>query len=161
MTRLTNLKPSIGSLPTRVGAASQDHDRQSSTRTGMEPWQAWYKTSRWQKLRLKVLVRDAYTCRATGAICIGHHHAPNSPVVDHIRPHHGNEALFWSIDNLQTVTKEWTIGLSRARSAVSSRASGTDACNPRCNLNLNPSCRCNPRVQPWGGATGSRTRSPG
>ena len=106
MTSLTNLKPGVGSLPTRVGAA-QDHDRQSSTRTGLEPWQAWYTSRRWRTLRLKVLARDAYRCRATGVVCMGTHNAPNSPVVDHIRPHHGNADLFWSIDNLQCVSKSW------------------------------------------------------
>lgn len=67
----------------------------------------WLNTSRWQKLRLKILERDSYTCQQTGAALVGKHPAPNSPVVDHIKPHRGDPELFWDEDNLQSVSKEW------------------------------------------------------
>ena len=70
-----------------------------------QPWRAWYKTARWARLRQAVLVRDAYTCQRSGVLCIGRHPAPNSPVVNHKRPHRGDERLFWSPDNLETVSK--------------------------------------------------------
>lgn len=70
-------------------------------------WRAWYKTERWRKLRLQVLVRDAYTCKQTGVLCIGKYPAPNSPVVDHKIQHHGDERLFWDEKNLQTVSKAY------------------------------------------------------
>ena len=70
-------------------------------------WRAWYETERWRKLRLEVLLRDAYTCKQTGVLCIGQYPAPNSPVVDHKIPHHGDEKLFWDPENLQTVSKAY------------------------------------------------------
>lgn len=70
-------------------------------------WRAWYKTERWRKLRLQVLLRDAYTCKHTGIICAGKYPADNSPVVDHKIPHRGDEQLFWDIENLQTVSKAY------------------------------------------------------
>ena len=106
MTKLTNLQPRLGGLSTCL-SDPQPHDRNSSTRIGAEPWQAWYKERKWKALRLKVLARDAYICQATGTLCVGEWPAPNSPVVDHKRQHRGNLALFWDIDNLQTVTKAY------------------------------------------------------
>lgn len=81
--------------------------RNERERDASAPWRAWYKTSRWQKLRLQILQRDLYTCRVTGVLLIGKHPAPNSPVVDHINPHRGDEALFWDEKNLQAVSKEY------------------------------------------------------
>jgi len=67
----------------------------------------WLNTARWQRLRLKVLKRDEYTCQQTGMLLSGKHPAANSPVVDHIEPHRGDPDLFWDEENLQSVTKEW------------------------------------------------------
>lgn len=50
-------------------------------------------------------MRDLYTCQRTGVLAIGKYPAPNSPVANHKRPHRGNPALFWDIDNIETVTK--------------------------------------------------------
>jgi len=71
-----------------------------------KPWKAWYNTARWQRLRQEVLIRDAYTCQRTFRVCSGRPGEPDSPVVNHIRPHRGNEALFWDPANLETVTKQ-------------------------------------------------------
>lgn len=67
----------------------------------------WYKSSRWQALRIEVLVRDIYTCQHTGVILLPGNDKPNSAVVHHKRPHHGDERLFWDIDNLEAVSKAW------------------------------------------------------
>lgn len=64
-------------------------------------------TSRWQRLRLKILKRDRFVCQQTGVLLVGKYPAPNSPVVDHIRPHRGDMLLFWDEGNLQSVSKEW------------------------------------------------------
>lgn len=71
------------------------------------PWRAWYKTARWRVLRQEVLHRDRYTCQwpGCGRVLGAKHPAPDSPVVDHKRPHRGDERLFWSRDNLQTLCK--------------------------------------------------------
>jgi len=64
------------------------------------PWKRWYKLARWQQLRLKVFLRDLYKCQAKDC---GKHIA--DPVCDHIKPHRGDEALFWDEANLQTLCK--------------------------------------------------------
>ena len=72
-----------------------------------QPWRAWYRTKRWRALRLEVLKRDGWQCRATGVMLIGKYPADNSAVVDHKVPHRGDPELFWNIDNLQAVAKGW------------------------------------------------------
>jgi 5-methylcytosine-specific restriction endonuclease McrA len=94
-------------MPPRLGRAVGDEKARLREREVNTPKRKWYHSERWKKLRLKVLERDSYTCKQTGAICVGKHPAPNSPVVDHIKPHHWDEQLFWDIDNLQTVTKAY------------------------------------------------------
>ncbi|WP_244489025.1 HNH endonuclease signature motif containing protein [Devosia sp. Root635] len=68
---------------------------------------AWYKSKRWQDLRIAVLTRDLFTCQKTGVTVMGKAPAPNSPVVHHRIPHKGDEGLFWDIGNLITVSKAW------------------------------------------------------
>jgi 5-methylcytosine-specific restriction endonuclease McrA len=109
--RLTNLKPRLSSLPPRIGYAPGDEKARDKQRTATQHWRAWYKTARWEKLRQQVLIRDLYTCQRTGVLCIGKSPAPNSPVVNHKRPHRGDPFLFWDIDNLETVTKAVHDGL--------------------------------------------------
>lgn len=56
---------------------------------------------------MQVLTRHLYTCQQTGVLLIGKHPAPNSPVVDHVVPHKGDEGLFWDLSNLQAVSKAY------------------------------------------------------
>lgn len=65
------------------------------------PWRRWYKTARWQALRLEVFLRDLYRCKRCG-------HADGNTsnlVCDHVKPHRGDERLFWLESNLQTLCK--------------------------------------------------------
>jgi len=94
--RLKPMPPRLTALPPQ--AQGEDGQRRSKD---------WLNTARWQRLRLKVLTRDAYTCQQTGTLLSGRHPAANSPVVDHIEPHRGDPDLFWDEDNLQSVTKAW------------------------------------------------------
>ena len=76
------------------------------------PWRKLYVTTRWRKLRARILARDGFQCRQTGVLLTGKHPAPNSPVVDHIVPAHEfwpemGEAMFWDESNLQSVSKAW------------------------------------------------------
>jgi 5-methylcytosine-specific restriction protein A len=75
----------------------------------VSPARKWYSSARWARLRREVLARDGYMCRQTGvAVEDGAGgRAPWSAVVDHIRPHRGDPALFWDPANLQTVCKAW------------------------------------------------------
>ncbi|UGY23196.1 HNH endonuclease [Bradyrhizobium septentrionale] len=67
------------------------------------PWKAWYKLARWQALRLRIFLRDRYTCRRKGCGRV----EPNTSllVCDHVIPHRGDERLFWDDGNLQTLCK--------------------------------------------------------
>lgn len=76
-----------------------------------QPWKAWYKTRRWAELKQAVHVRDNYTCQRTGELCSGRYPEPNSPVANHKVAHRGDEALFWDINNIETVTKAVHDGL--------------------------------------------------
>ena len=105
MARLTTPAPRLSALTPRLPVDKPK--RIERERDASAPWRAWYKTARWQKLRLQVLKRDNYTCQVTGVVLIGKYPDPNSPVVDHIKPHRGNEALFWDLSNLHVVSKEY------------------------------------------------------
>lgn len=105
--RLTSLKPRLAGTASRLGASHQTEQARDQHRSATQPWRAWYKTARWQRLRAKVLARDRFTCRKTGIVLIGKHPAPDSPVVDHIVPHRGDERLFWDEANLQAVSKAY------------------------------------------------------
>lgn len=107
MTKLSTVKPRLGGLSHRMGASPSDEQERSRQRDASNTSRAWYKTSRWQKLRERIIIRDLYTCQKTGVLLTGKHPAPNSPVVDQKRPHRGDEALFWDEDNLHTVSKAY------------------------------------------------------
>lgn len=95
----------LGMLKTGIGAQSKSEVGQ--VRVKRDNSEGRKKTYRWQKLRQKILNRDGWRCQQTGVLVIGKYPKPNSPVVDHIRPHRGDEALFWDEENLQTVSKEY------------------------------------------------------
>ncbi|OLP56658.1 endonuclease [Rhizobium rhizosphaerae] len=107
MARLTTIKPRLSISPPRLGRAPGDEQARLRERDRNVTWRKWYKTARWERLRQEILIRDNYTCRQTGVICAGKHPAPDSPVVDHVVPHRGDEALFWNPDNLQCVSKDY------------------------------------------------------
>jgi 5-methylcytosine-specific restriction protein A len=79
-----------------------DHHRHLDAQ---QPWRAWYKTARWQKLKLQVHIRDGYICQRTRILCLGKHPAPDSPVANHKTPHKGDSILFWDIENIETIAK--------------------------------------------------------
>jgi len=101
-------------LPSRLGRSksrfrsteTSEADR-SRQRDASQPWRAWYKTARWQRLRAFVLKRDGHLCQKTGVALVGKYPAENSPVVDHIKPHRGDPDLFWDPENLQAVSKAY------------------------------------------------------
>lgn len=64
-------------------------------------YKKWYKTKRWQKLRLQQLQKHPF--------CQCPHHVGmrlKATVCDHIKPHRGDPRLFWNRKNLQSLTKE-------------------------------------------------------
>lgn len=64
----------------------------------MGEWSHMYTTARWKAARLRHLAAFPLCafCQKEGHINVG-------TVVDHIRPHKGDEALFWNPDNWQTL----------------------------------------------------------
>jgi 5-methylcytosine-specific restriction endonuclease McrA len=105
--KLKTLRPLVGTIKPLVGRMPGDEKARHRERDSNQAYRQWYKTGRWQKLRHQILLRDTYRCQQTGVLCIGKHPAGNSAVVDHIKPHRGDEHLFWDPSNLQTVSKAY------------------------------------------------------
>lgn len=101
---LKTMKPRLQRMEQRLKAPRQVRDTRYSPDATVR---GWYKSARWQKLRHLVLERDLYTCQHTGVLLTGRAPAPDSPVVHHRLPHKGDEHLFWDINNLEAVSKEW------------------------------------------------------
>lgn len=103
MGRLTSLPPRLKPLRPRL-AALPVNDRKAFDRDrDKQPWRGWYKTARWQRLRMSILERDMFTCQWPGC---GHIEADTSQLVaDHRKPHRGDDRLFWDADNLQCLCK--------------------------------------------------------
>jgi 5-methylcytosine-specific restriction protein A len=112
MPKLTTLKPRLKPMGARLHSARQVRDTRYSPDATVR---SWYHSARWQALRLEVLARDLYTCQQTGVLLVGKHPEPNSPVVDHVVPHRGDERLFWDTGNLQAVSKKYHDGEKRSQ----------------------------------------------
>ena len=123
MGRLSIPKPKLTQVARRTTFAPDQAKGPPPTQHS-RPWKAWYSTARWQRLRQEVLIRDAYTCQRTFRLCSGRPGEPDSPVVNHIRPHRGNEVLFWDPANLQTVTKQVHDSLIQAEEQDSRHTQG-------------------------------------
>ena len=61
----------------------------------------------WRLLKRAVHERDGYIYQQTGVVAGDRAPHPQSAVADHIKPHRGNPKLFWDIDNIQTVSKDY------------------------------------------------------
>lgn len=96
--KLKTLKPLVNTLPPRIRAYSDHAVRETNS-----PWREWYRTSEWQRLRIKTFIADNFTCRMCGVLCRGK--AAHTPVCDHIVPHRGNRTMFFDPLNLQTLCK--------------------------------------------------------
>lgn len=121
---MKSFKPGLSrSIETAAVSSRPDKERaRLKQREQADNLQGLYRTKRWRDLRLKILERDLYTCRQTGVILSGIYPAPNSAVVDHIKPHRGDEILFWDIENLQSVAKSWHDSVKQAREKADQKA---------------------------------------
>ncbi len=79
------------------------------------PWKRWYKSVRWQRLRLAVFERDLFTCQRCAAL----NGDTSQLVCDHRTPHRGDERLFWDDTNLQTLCKPCHDGAKQREEQVS------------------------------------------
>lgn len=64
------------------------------------PWKHLYNTKRWHRLRWYQLQGEPL-CR----FCAALGHVTEATVVDHKKPHKGDEELFFDPDNLQSLCK--------------------------------------------------------
>ncbi|WP_085025281.1 HNH endonuclease [Ensifer aridi] len=103
MGRLSTIKPRLATLVTKIGRAPGDEKARLRERDQTVGWRSWYKTARWQKLRMNVLIRDRFTCQMVG--CGRIEPETSQLVADHKIQHHGDEALFWDENNLQCMCK--------------------------------------------------------
>lgn len=97
MARLKLLRDGVHRLPSIVGYLQGGAAVHDKTRAKVNPLRKLYGTARWQRLRWDVLVRDEFTCKRCGVTLTD----TSQLVADHIRPHRGDEALFWDKGNLQ------------------------------------------------------------
>jgi 5-methylcytosine-specific restriction protein A len=76
-------------------ASNREHD---ARRRQEQPWRAWYKDPRWVQGRLQHLSEHPLCamCALVGHVCA-------ATVVDHIRPHRGDEELFFDRTNWQSL----------------------------------------------------------
>lgn len=100
MSKLKGLPSVLTRLPPKVAFLNDDGAEASRMRDRSLAWRAWYKTARWQRLRMQVLVGAAFTCVMCGRVA-----ESSGMVADHITPHRGNAALFWDRGNLQAICK--------------------------------------------------------
>jgi 5-methylcytosine-specific restriction endonuclease McrA len=88
--QVSNLRPAVSMLQ-RQQAASWQRDNPEE--------RAFYKTARWQRLRMQVLIRDLFTCQWPGC---GRVVAQTSQLVaDHIIPVRADPSLKWDESNLR------------------------------------------------------------
>lgn len=101
MTKLKTIRPLVSELAPRIGCAPGSEAERHRYRDATQPWRAWYKTARWQKLRWSILLRDLFACQTCKRV-----EADTSKLVcDHVEPHRGDEQKFWS-GPFQTLCKD-------------------------------------------------------
>lgn len=103
MVKLTGLKPRLNGLRSRIGRDTPSTRVERDRERDAQPWRRWYKTARWQRLRMVILVRDLFTCQWPG--CGRVEPDTSRLVADHREPHRGDEAMFWDQDNLWCLCK--------------------------------------------------------
>ncbi len=101
MAKLATIKPILGFIKPRLGRSIGDEQSRYQDRDERKPWRKWYKTTRWQRLRLSVFERDLFTCQMCGKI----ESNTSQLVADHSKPHRGDAMLFWSASNIQCLCK--------------------------------------------------------
>lgn len=96
MPRLTNLKPKVATLDTRLRYAEQPlgltpDQAYGRVRRQSSPVDRLYSSSRWRTLRAEQLSREPLCC-----MCIAEDgRAVAATVCDHVVPHRGDVAAFW------------------------------------------------------------------
>jgi 5-methylcytosine-specific restriction endonuclease McrA len=83
--------------------------RPHSRSIAAEQYRRLYRDLRWcgpHGIRQQALLRDNYTCQRCGCLLVtGNRHHPRAAVVNHIKPHKGDEVLFFDLENTESVCK--------------------------------------------------------
>jgi 5-methylcytosine-specific restriction enzyme A len=87
---MQTLKPTLILYKPSLGYG--DPPSRGKERYRLDPWQKWYSSRKWKRLREMVLLRDHYTCNACGLI----DPRPGQLICDHVVPHKGDEQKFWA-----------------------------------------------------------------
>lgn len=103
MARLKALPSRLAPAPSRISIQTTDEGQRSRLRSTTAPWRAWYNSKRWREKRIAIFTRDLFTCQMRG--CARLEGDTSQLACDHIKRHRGDEALFWSDANLQTLCK--------------------------------------------------------
>lgn len=114
MARLATIKPRLSPTKMRFGKITEATEQaRDQVRRDSKDYRSWYNLARWCAaptaarpsggLRWRVLMRDLFTCQRCGYL--SRHPRASDMVADHIRPHRGDELLFWAEGNLQCLCK--------------------------------------------------------
>lgn len=108
MPRLKSLPPLLKREPPRLRREETTEPERNKRRYQEQPWRKWYQTKEWKQLRLSAFERDKYICQRSGVLCIpnGTGQEDNAPIANHKVPHRGDRALFFDLNNIETVTKK-------------------------------------------------------
>lgn len=99
--KLKTIRPQVATIKPLIGRMPGDERARDRDREQNQPWRKWYHTTRWEKLRDKIRLRDLYTCQLCRCLCAG----KGKSAVDHKQSHNGDERLFWDENNLQLLCK--------------------------------------------------------
>lgn len=108
MGRLKSLPPRLAPMPPRLGTAKpatriEAEAERHRERDDRQEHRRWYKTAKWQRLRMEVLTEALFTCQMPGC---GRIYCDTSKLVaDHKVQHHGDQVVFWDKSNLQCLCK--------------------------------------------------------
>ena len=101
MGRLSSVRSTLGSVPSRLASVPVDTASRDKERNAFNPLRALYKTKEWRRLRWSILTRDLFTCQMCGRL-----EANTAKLVcDHRHPHRGDLVRFWDPLNLWTLCK--------------------------------------------------------
>lgn len=114
MARLRQVGSQIAVLAPAVKMMAGTNVRRSWQREHADE-RAFLKTARWQRLRMDVLLRDAFTCQWPGCGRVEH---PSRLVADHIIPVRVDPGRKWDITNLQCLCQACHSGPKQAHEAA-------------------------------------------
>ena len=94
MVPIRSVQPRLGTTRPRLSIPSPgERERELDRRRQREdPCRSLYKTVRWANLRLRIFVRDLFTC----VLCDRIECNTSLLVCDHVEPHNGDVEKFWA-----------------------------------------------------------------